>query len=236
MLQLFVLRLLPRCETITEDHDFVVRSVARKLRASLCGVLNTFLLNPHPKAPYYLNVAIDLLRRGSVDKGDILTGLSKHGLSICDRITKPMVPFSHSLTCAEVERNPDGTATDVEILSGHLKESFNFGKAGSIIQRHDERRRSPINDVVVTKRQRVNSDEPQVTSSISTELTQLSSPKMDSCFRTLTDLQRDDSDSFNCIDESQSDHIPANENGCDASSDSGSSLDFEVNLVPKNSH
>ncbi|KHJ49417.1 hypothetical protein D918_00543 [Trichuris suis] len=230
MLQLFVLRMLPRCETITEDHDFVVRSIARKLRASLCRVLNAFLLNPHPKSPYYLNVGIDLLRRGSVDKGDILTALSKHGLSICDRIAKPVMPISQSITCIEAERNIDGTATDVEILSGHLQDSFNIGKT----QKNGGRRRSPSNDDdIVAKRQRTKSSDSQRSSNSSVHVSQTKSVEADNAVQSTSALQADSVEPFASIEDSYPNYACNDVGGSDSGSDSGSSLGFEINLVPR---
>ncbi|CDW58465.1 hypothetical protein TTRE_0000678201 [Trichuris trichiura] len=234
MLQLFVLRMLPRCETITEDSDFVVRSIARKLRTSLCRVLNAFLLNPHPKSPYYLNVGIDLLRRGAADKGDILTALSKHGLSICDRIAKPVMPISQSITCIEAERNTDGTAADVEILSGHLQDSFSIGKTASVAQKNEGRRRSPSNDVVVAKRQRTKSTESQRTSDSSEHVSQTKLVENDNAFQSTSALQVDSVEPFGSIEENYPNYACNDESGSDIGSDSGSSLGFEINLVPRN--
>ncbi|KRZ44012.1 Late secretory pathway protein AVL9 -like protein, partial [Trichinella pseudospiralis] len=72
-------------------------------RLMLHRLLNTFLLHPHPRCPSLTNIAIGLLKMTVDDQNDQIRSLSAEGLTICERITKPLVPSLESISIGDLE-------------------------------------------------------------------------------------------------------------------------------------
>ncbi|KRX45064.1 Late secretory pathway protein AVL9 -like protein [Trichinella murrelli] len=72
-------------------------------RLMLHRLLNTFLLHPHPRCPSLANMAIGLLKMTVDDQNDQIRSLSAEGLTICERITKPLVPCLESISIWDLE-------------------------------------------------------------------------------------------------------------------------------------
>ncbi|KRX81653.1 Late secretory pathway protein AVL9 -like protein, partial [Trichinella sp. T6] len=72
-------------------------------RLMLHRLLNTFLLHPHPRCPSLVNMAIGLLKMTVDDQNDQIRSLSAEGLTICERITKPLVPCLESISIWDLE-------------------------------------------------------------------------------------------------------------------------------------